>query len=221
MASGFSPNETINYAACHDDHCLWDKLQLSAANVPERLRINMDKLAAGIVLTAQGVPFIHAGDEFLRSKNLNKNSYNNNDQLVNPINWSLKARHRDVFDFYQGMILLRHAHPAFRMTSKSNVERAVEVAPIVPRNIVEYVIRDHANGDAWRNVLVIYNGNKEAADLKVTGEWSVVANEKRAGTEILEAAKNLVHVGPFCLTIAHTEGSYRLDPNSVLQAQPR
>jgi pullulanase len=62
----FSPNETINYASTHDDLCLWDKLQLSAPDVPENLRINMDKLAAGIVLTAQGTPFIHAGDEFLR-----------------------------------------------------------------------------------------------------------------------------------------------------------
>ena len=61
-------------------------------DVPEALRINMDKLAAGILLTAQGVPFIHAGDEFLRSKNLNSNSYNDNDPRVNPIDWSLKAQ---------------------------------------------------------------------------------------------------------------------------------
>ncbi len=50
----FSPNETINYDSAHDDLCLWDKLQVSAADVPEHLRINMDKLAAGIVLDGAG-----------------------------------------------------------------------------------------------------------------------------------------------------------------------
>ena len=85
-----SPNENINYASAHDDLCLRDKLQLSAPDVPENLRISMDKLAAGILLTAQGVPFIHAGDEFLRSKNLNPNSFNDNNPLVNPVDWSLK-----------------------------------------------------------------------------------------------------------------------------------
>ena len=121
-----SPNETINYDSVHDDPCLWDKLQMSAPNVPENLRINMDKLAAGIVLTAQGVPFLHAGDEFLRSKNLVSNSYNDNDPRVNPINWNLKTQHQDVFNFYRGMIALRIAHPAFRMTEKAAVDQAFE-----------------------------------------------------------------------------------------------
>ena len=113
-----SPNETINYASAHDDLCLWDKLQVSVPSIPETLRINMAKLAAGIVLTSQGVPFIHAGDEFLRSKNRVSNSYNDNDPRVNPINWSLKAQHPDVFHYYQGLIALRKAHRPFACATK-------------------------------------------------------------------------------------------------------
>ncbi len=59
-----SPNETINYDSVHDDLCLWDKLQVSAPRVPEKLRINMDKLAAGIVLTAQVFPSFMPGMNF-------------------------------------------------------------------------------------------------------------------------------------------------------------
>lgn len=204
-----SPNETVNYASCHDDYCLWDKLLLSTPDVPERLRINMDKLAAGIVLTAQGVAFLHEGDEFLKSKNLNHNSYK--DLTVNTIDWTLKAKHREVFDFYRGMIALRRAHPAFRMTDRAAVERAVEFAKAAPPNVVEYVIRNHANGDSWRNILVIYNGSNEARTLKVGGEWSVVADENQAGTEVLRTSQNSVSVGPFSLVVAFTEGDFRLN----------
>ena len=209
----FSPNETINYVSAHDDLCLWDKLQVSAADVPENLRINMDKLAAGIVLTAQGVPFLHAGDEFLRSKHLVSNSYNNNDPLVNPINWTLKARHKEVFNYYKGLIWLRKAHPAFRITEKSGVDRALDFATNVPNNLVEYVIRENANGDSWKNILVIYNGTGQRRVLNVTGDWIIVANDKRAGNEALQSAKDRIQVEPYSLVIAHTDGAYHFDRN--------
>jgi pullulanase len=201
-----SPNETINYASVHDDPCLWDKLQLSAPGVPENLRINMDKLAAGIVLTAQGVPFIHAGDEFLRSKNLVRNSYNANDPRVNPINWNLKTQHPEVFNFYKGMIALRKAHPAFRMTEKSAVDQAFEYMTKVPDNLVAYVIRNNANGDSWKNILVIYNGTAQGRDVAVAGDWIIVANDRRAGVEELQSVKDKVRVEPYSLVVAHTDG---------------
>jgi pullulanase len=204
----FSPNESINYDSAHDDLCLWDKLQLSAADAPEAMRINMDKLAAGIVLTAQGVPFLHAGDEFLRSKNGVSNSYKDNDPRVNPIDWSLKAKHRDVFDYYHGLILLRRSHPAFRMTDKAAVDAALDFAPNPPENVVAYVIRNHANGDAWRNILVIYNGTAEGRDLKIAGKWSIVADDQKAGVEELQTSDGGIHVEPFSLVVAHTEGDY-------------
>jgi pullulanase len=204
----FSPNETINYDSAHDDLCLWDKLQLSAADVPEKWRINMDKLAAGIVLTAQGVPFLHAGDEFLRSKNLVGNSYNDNDPRVNPINWTLKAKNNVIFNYYKGLILLRKAHPAFRITKKAGVDQALDFATNLPNNLVEYVIKDNANGDKWKNLLVIYNGSRESRNLNISGDWIIVANDQQAGTGGLQTTKDKIHVEPYSLIIAHTDGAY-------------
>lgn len=209
----FSPNETINYDSAHDDLCLWDKLRLSAPNAPEATRIKMDKFAAGIVLTAQGVPFLHAGDEFLRSKNLNANSYSDNDPRVNPIDWSLKDRHEDVFKFYQGLIVLRRAHPAFRMTDRTQMDAALEFAPVAPANIVEYILKNHANGDSWRTILVIYNGNPEPRELTVTGDWAIVTNDEAADTGTIATVKNKIQVAPFSLMVAHTDGAYQLDAN--------
>jgi pullulanase len=207
----YSPNESVTYVSAHDDLCLWDKLQLSAPDVPENLRIKMDKLAIGIVLTAQGIPFLHSGDEFLRSKRLLSNSYNNNDPDVNPFDWSLKSKHREVFEFYRGMIALRKAHPAFRMTERKAVDAATDFAVNVPKNLVAYVLRNNANGDSWRNILVVDNGTGEQRELGIAGDWTIVANDRQAGTEQLGMAKDKVQVAPFSILVAHTEGAYRFE----------
>lgn len=204
----FSPNETINYDSVHDDLCLWDKLTLSAPEAPENLRIDMDKLAGGILLTAQGVPLLHAGDEFLRSKNLNANSYNDNDPRVNPINWSRKDRHADVFEFYRGLIALRKAHPAFRMTDRTMVDQSLEFLRGLPANVVAYVIKNHAHGDRWRNILVAYNGTRQPQEIAVAGAWTVVANHRLAGTEALESVTNTVRLEPCSLVVAYNDDAF-------------
>jgi pullulanase len=203
----FSPNETINYDSAHDDHCLWDKLLLSAPDVSDELRINMDKLACGIVLTAQGIPFLHAGDELLRSKNRVKNSYNSNDARVNPIDWDLKSRNKAVFEFYKGMISLRRTHPAFRMWESSAVDKSLKFITDGPSRVVAYVLKNNANGDPWKSILVVYNGNPEPRELTVPGEWVVVANDKRAGINALGTMKNKIRVEPCSLIVAHGEGA--------------
>jgi pullulanase len=207
----FSPNETINYDSVHDDLCLWDKLQVSAASVPEISRIRMDQLAAGIILTSQGVPLIHAGDEFLRSKKLDSNSYNNNDPQVNPVNWSLKDTHADVFSFYRGLIALRKAHPAFRMSDRAAVNASLDFATHMPENLVAYVIRNHANRDSWKNILVIYNGSDRSRDLAIQGDWKIVANARQAGVDDLDSTIDRIHVEAYSLVVAHTDGDYQFN----------
>ncbi|MGZ8559499.1 MAG: type I pullulanase, partial [Chitinophagaceae bacterium] len=61
------PSNTITYTECHDNHVLWDKLAISATDASEAERKEMHKLALSIVLTSQGISFLHAGSEFLRS----------------------------------------------------------------------------------------------------------------------------------------------------------
>jgi pullulanase len=152
------------------------------------------------------VPFIHEGDEFLRSKNGVSNSYNNNDPRVNPLDWSLKAKHRDVFAYYQGLIQLRKAHPAFRLTDKAAVDQSLERATHAPENLVAYFIKNHANGDSWKTILVIYNGSAQARDLTVTGDWTITVNDQRAGVEELQTAQGQIHVEPYSMIVAHTDG---------------
>ncbi len=92
-----SPINTITYCECHDNHTLWDKLTISAKDATEETEKEMQKLALSIVLTSQGISFLHAGTEFLRSKKGVENSFNSPDS-INAIDWSLKTKNNDVFE---------------------------------------------------------------------------------------------------------------------------
>ncbi|MGB5323583.1 type I pullulanase, partial [Lutimonas sp.] len=114
------PWQAISYVSCHDNHTLFDKLKVSQPEADEVSLIAMDKLANAVVLTSQGVSFLHAGSEMLRTKNEEHNSYNLPDS-INQIDWNWKVKHKAVFDYYKNLIALRKAHPAFRMTSGEEV----------------------------------------------------------------------------------------------------
>jgi pullulanase len=200
-----SPNETVNYVSSHDDHCLWDKICLSTPGVPESLRINMDKLSFGIVVTSQGIPFLHAGDEFLRSKNAVKNSYNSNDPNVNPIDWRRKSKYKEVVEYYRGLIRLRKSHPAFRMTDRATVDDCLTFLQPVPKQVVAFTLGEHANGDDWKIIMVIYNGNREAKEIRVSGTWHVVANAHQAGVDSLATVSDKLRVDACSLVVAYSE----------------
>ncbi len=82
------PQENIVYVSAHDNETLFDAIQLKAsAGVPLQDRIRINNLAFSIPMLSQGVPFFHAGDDILRSKSLDKNSYDSGD-WYNQIDWT-------------------------------------------------------------------------------------------------------------------------------------
>jgi len=165
------PWQAISYVSCHDNHTLYDKLKLSRKNVDETKLIAMDKLANAIVLTSQGISFIHAGSEMLRTKYGHENSFDLPDS-INEINWNLKVAHKDVVNYYKNLITLRKAHPAFRMPTGDEVRTNLEFKR-VENGLVSYQISNHANGDIWNNILVIYNANPKTITYKLDGTWQL------------------------------------------------
>lgn len=143
-------------------------------------------LANSIVLLSQGIPLIHAGDELLRSKFGDHNSYRSGD-AVNAIRWINKERFFPVFQYYKGLLELRRNHSAFRMYDREQIENHME---IIQRgdHMVAYRLNNYANGDSWSDIVVIANGgrNETIVELPATPYgWNVVVNEKRAGVETI------------------------------------
>ncbi|MBI5353271.1 MAG: pullulanase-type alpha-1,6-glucosidase [Chloroflexi bacterium] len=90
------PQENIVYASAHDNQTLFDAIQVKApAEATLSDRISMNNLALSIVMFSQGVPFFHAGDDILRSKSLNPNSYNSGD-WYNKLDWTYTSNNWGV-----------------------------------------------------------------------------------------------------------------------------
>ncbi len=193
------PYQTITYAECHDNHALWDRLAISAAETSEPERIRMQKLAGAIVLTSQGVSFLHAGTEMLRSKHGVENSFESPDS-INQIDWSRKARYPEVFDYFKNLIQLRKNHPAFRMTSSEQIRKHLGFLDTDDPSFVAYQLKDHANGDAWRDIVVLYNGSGIIQEFTLpdgAGAWTVVLDVQTINENGIRAMRsNTVKLAP-------------------------
>lgn len=202
-----SPTQTVNYASCHDNHTLYDRIALSTPDATEADRIRMNNLAAAIVLTSQGVPFIHAGEEMLRSKPLpdggfDHNSYNNTDE-VNNLKWSDLNReaYQTVNNYYKGLIAFRAEHPALRMTGADEVAEKIVNLSGLDFGVTGFHIASGANGEE-NEFIVVFNPRAEATTVTIpAGEWGVYVSGQQAGTEVLGTAVDTVTVEPISATV--------------------
>ncbi len=156
------PTQCISYVSCHDDMMLTDRLKASMRLKKGELE-RLDKLAQTAVLTSQGIPFLWNGEEILRDKKGVHNSYCSPDS-INAIDWSLKAQHEDVFRYYQGLIALRKAHPAFRMGEAELVRKHLHFLD-APEGVVAYALDGEAVGDEWKTIVVVLNANRKAVEV--------------------------------------------------------
>ncbi|MGG9964075.1 type I pullulanase [Ferruginibacter sp. SUN106] len=174
-----TPANTISYAECHDNNTLWDKLAISAPKATVAQRTQMHKLALSMVLTSQGISFLHAGTEFLRSKKGIENSFNAGDS-INAIDWNLKTTNKEVYNYVQGLIAMRKAHPAFRMATTLEIQQNLRFLE-APLGVIGYEINGAAVGDKWKTIQVWFNGTGEVQLLPtalVQGFKSMVVNNR-------------------------------------------
>ncbi|WKK67189.1 type I pullulanase [Lutimonas zeaxanthinifaciens] len=193
------PWQAISYVSCHDNHTLFDKLKVSMPEADEKTLIAMNKLANAVVMTSQGVAFIHAGSEMLRTKDEEHNSYNLPD-IINQIDWNWKVEHRQVFEYYRNLITLRKNHPAFRMTSGEAVRKHLSFVRSEP-GLIAYEIKDHANGDPWKNILVILNANEHELKYVLKDEWEIALLENDFKLEKTPQVKNVFRMPGISMAI--------------------
>ncbi len=173
-----NPMQTITYVTCHDNPCLWDKIVNTCVGCKKQDMLDLQKLANAIVLTSQGVSFLHAGEEIVRTKLGHHNTYNLPDS-VNQLVWSNKAQYKEVFNYYQALIALRKNHPAFRMTETTKIQKHLRFFEFKRPFLVGFQITDHANGDQWKDILVFYNANPKNIQIPLpAGEWVIVATKE-------------------------------------------
>ena len=189
------PYQTISYASCHDDNTLFDRLKIGNPDATEADLIKMDKLANAIVLTSQGISFLHSGVEILRTKMGIANSFNSPDS-INQIDWSRKTRYLPVFNYYKQLIALRKAHPAFRMPSTEMIQQHLFFTETNDPSVIAYQLTGNANGDSWGTILLIFNGSKDAKAVSIpAGSWTLAADgDKIDEAGISQVSSSMVSV---------------------------
>ena len=205
------PGQSINYVSCHDNYTLWDKLSVSCPEVSEEKKKAMNRLCAAIVFTSQGVPFIQAGEEFLRSKPLPEkkgfaeNSYNMPDE-VNSIKWDNIHEYPDMIAYYKGLMALRKAHPVFRMQSEAEMTQNLCFLSDTPENVVAYLLKGKGADDTPENILVIFNGNDEEILYNLPeGKWKILVDDKTAGADGKKIISEKTDVEPLSALVLEKE----------------
>ena len=192
-----TPSQSINYASCHDNNTLIDRITLSVPTVARTDIVRMNNLAAAIYLTAQGIPFMQAGEEMLRSKinddgTFNENSYNASDS-VNSLKWDTleEEEYRNVYEYYKGLIQFRKAHPALRLTNAGDVNANVTSVSGLDNHVVAFRINGGVNGETAEELFLIFNPNNEAQEIELPeGTWNVCINGEKAGTKAIDVITN-------------------------------
>ncbi|MCQ2519254.1 MAG: type I pullulanase [Lachnospiraceae bacterium] len=207
-----SPVQAINYASCHDNNTLFDRIRISNPDASFEDAIKMNNLAASIYILAEGTPFMQAGEEILRSKTkadgtYDHNSYSSGDE-VNKIDWSSleDQEYRNVFEYYKGLINFRKNHPILRLTDASLVEASFAQINTAESHMVSFEIK---GGDIDKDMYIVFNANNESKDINLpAGNWNVYINGETSGVIAVDAVEGTAVVQPLsALVLVKEEAS--------------
>ncbi len=181
--------QAVNYAEAHDNMTLFDKLWAVNNGASRPVVAKQSRQIASLVILAEGTPFIQAGQEFLRSKGGEPNSYNLSDD-VNNLKWGLRATEATTVAYYKGLIALRKAHKGFRMNTPAAISANIKFLN-APSEVLAYSINGKAAGDSWSTIVVISNPNASAkkVTLPVSGNWVATVLGDKAGVATLATYK--------------------------------
>ena len=198
-----SPAQTVNYVSCHDNNTLYDRIALATPDATFEERVRMNKLAAAFCLTAQGIPFMQAGEEILRSKPDGKgdfveNSYCSSDE-VNSIKWTLldKPLVRDTVEYYKGLIAFRKAHPVLRMSKSFDV--LSNLLPIDCENphVLAFRLTGNVPAETAEELYIIFNADTMEQTVTLpSGSWEICIDGEKAGTSCIRKVSGNVKVSP-------------------------
>lgn len=180
------PEQIINYTSCHDNYTLFDKIALCNDKIALEERIRQNKLAIAIVMLAQGIPLLHAGEELLRTKVNRQGEYISDSvregDAVNSIKWEtlLKPEYQNVYRYYKGLIAFRKNTGLLHMTDPAEIKKAYSFAETGNELVICFkVVRND------EIMIVVFNADETAAEINLLDSfvkeetWNGVLKEKR------------------------------------------
>lgn len=168
-------SQSINYVECHDNATCYDKLQISNHDESENMRKRRARLMMAAVILSQGVPFLHSGQEFFRSKGGLSNTYNAGDQ-VNALDWNRKDMEIDTTQFVQFLIHLRKNNPCFRYNNYDMIRKNVKTENIQHR-MIKYSL--HQNEGDYKDFVIYFNASLESMEVDVEEGYTLLYHSEK------------------------------------------
>jgi len=156
--------QSINYVECHDNLTFYDKALYINDDID--LIRKQEKLATAMVILSQGVPFVHSGQEFFRTKNKVENSYKSGDD-INKIDWQRREIYNEDIKFFKELINIRKKYSCFKLKSTSELEQNVEIIEMNSKSLMLHY-------NAKCNVLVIYKASIIEETIIIPDEYSLI-----------------------------------------------
>jgi pullulanase len=206
------PNQTVVYTSCHDNHTLWDRLEIANPTFSVQDRTSMQKLATGIVLTSQGISFLHAGCEFLRTKNGVENSFESPD-AINQMDWVRKDANSMVMDYVQKLIQLRKTHPAFRLGNAADIRQHITFSKDPKEGLIEFSI-EKAPNEPWKYIHIMINGTDKDQNVSFPyADWRTIVDDQNVFLMPNGGFKGRsAKIKPFSMLILQCD-EYLIEPN--------
>ncbi len=204
-ATGWSVKNAsvINYMSAHDNRTLWDKLSLSNSENTKEERLAMNRLGAAIIMLSKGTPFMQAGEEMLRTKNGEENSYNLSDD-INNIDWEVLKPESDEYKmmlFYKGLIEIRKNSPVVM----AHDEAVVEFGYLPDGGMMTFIVgvkntettNNFTTAIKTGDIFVVINPTENVHEhYFVVKDWKVLCNGDKAGIEPIETIEHTLAVPP-------------------------
>lgn len=182
------PTQSVNYVECHDNHTLWDRLTLAKGESVD-IRQKRHRLATSIVLLAQGIPFLHSGQEFFRSKDGVENSYCSPDE-INMLNWDQREHYDENVQYIRGLIQLRKSHGAFRLRTETEIDRHCRLVDL-KQSCIAILYEDIKDYGNWTKIFMVFHHGESPSTITLPkGQWATVCSHASAGTGVIEYVQN-------------------------------
>ncbi len=173
------PTQSINYVECHDNNTFFDKASIAlGSDVSQQEIKDRQRLATAMVILAQGVPFIHCGQEFYRTKKGVENSYKANDE-INQVDWNLIDDNIKDIEIIKELLRIRKKYDLFRLIASSKVRDYINIRCNETGTLL-YELKDNEN-----EIIVIFKNNTEKETFDLNGKYTLIFDGRKKTRRLL------------------------------------
>ena len=184
------PEKSINYLECHDNATIYDRLK----NYSEADRISIAKSMLAAIMLSQGIPFIHSGQEFLRTKKGVDNSYNSGDE-INRIDYSRKDRYKQVVEYFKDLVKLRKKLGIFDFSYRQIVERYS--FKLIYDTTLKISVNTFGISQEYTSIKILINPHEYGWNEELDQEYQLLLDEKGERDEMVDH----IHIKPFSIYV--------------------